>query len=191
MSITAKRGNLVPVRRNDNATTDQIAPSSPDGTLSAWNPWREMADMDRWFSDFMGRSFDTFGLAPRWPLGQAYGRRVETAAEAPTIDLYETPDELIVFAYAPGANKDAFDIAVGNGVLTLRGERRPLIEGENLTGYGSGIARMQGTFEATYRLPVDVDAGKARATYTDGVLHLHLPKSEAAKVKHIKVAVQS
>ncbi len=159
-----------PARRGENTR---------DTALTAWNPLREIDEMTRWFDDFMGRSF---GVSP-YSQGSAAG--------APAIDLYESPEELRLFAYVPGAKRDGFDIAVTGNTLTIRGERRPLIEGENWTGYGSGIARAQGAFEASYTLPVEVDAGKVSATYHEGVLEVHLPKAETAKVRTVKVNVQS
>ena len=170
MTLPILRNTGLPTRRGENVR---------DTALSAWNPWQQLDEMNRWFDQFMGRSF---GIQPY--VGGA-------AVSAPAIDLYESPEELILFAYAPGANKDAFDVQVGNGTITLRGERRPLIQGENLTAYGTGIAQMQGTFEASYGLPADVDAEKVTATYHDGVLEIHLPKSEAAKVRQVKVQVNS
>jgi len=159
-----------PARRGENAR---------DTALTAWNPLREIEETSRWFDEFMGRSF---GVNP-YNQGSMPG--------APVIDLYESPEELRLFAYLPGAKKDGFDIAVTGNTLTIRGERVPLIEGENWTGYGTGIARAQGTFEAAYTLPVEVDAAKVRATYHEGVLELHLPKAETAKVKSVKVKVDA
>jgi HSP20 family protein len=159
-----------PARRGENAR---------DTALTTFNPWRELDEMTRWFDDFMGRSF---GVSP-------YGQGA--AAGAPAIDLYESPEELRLFAYVPGARKDGFDISVTGNALTIRGERQPLIEGENWTGYGTGIARAQGTFEAIYNLPCEVDAARVMATYHEGVLELHLPKAESAKVKSVKVKVDA
>ncbi len=170
MTLPILRDTGLPTRRGETVR---------DTALSAWNPWQQFDEMNRLFDEFMGRSFGTRPYA-----GGA-------AANTPAMDLYESPEELILFAYAPGANKDAFDVQVGNGNITIRGERCPLIEGENLTTYGSGIARMQGSFEASYSLPAEVNADQVTAAYHDGVLEIHLPKSEAAKVKQVKVQVQS
>ena len=200
MSASTKRGNLVPVRRNDESVQQQPqqqnAPAAT-GSLAAtaWNPWREMAEMNRWFDDFMNRSFGAFGLptprsvfSPSWAGNQlGLSSSGASATYTPGIDLYETPEEVILFAYVPGAVKDAFDIALGNGALTIRGEYQPLIAGENLRGYGAGLARSQGTFETTCRLPVEVDGNNTRASYNNGVLEIHLPKAESAKVKRIPV----
>ena len=205
MSASTKRGNLVPVRRNDESVTQEQSQPPPQAapnatglaSSTAWNPWREMAEMNRWFDDFMNRSLGNFGLtsptrslfAPTWSENSQPAFR--GAVQPANMDLYETPEEVVLFAYLPGAVKDAFDIALGNGAITIRGEYRPLIGGENLRGYGAGIARAQGTFETTYRLPVEVDGANTRAVYNNGVLEIHLPKAESAKVKHIKVDVTS
>jgi HSP20 family protein len=170
MALPILHRSTLPTRRAENGR---------DTALTAWSPWREFDEMSRWFDDFMGRSF---GVSP-FSQGAAAG--------APAIDLYESPEELRLFAYVPGAKRDGFDIAVTGNTLTIRGERMPLIEGESWTGYGSGIARAQGTFEASYQLPMEVDAGKVNALYHEGVLEIHLPKAEQAKVRTVKVNVQS
>jgi HSP20 family protein len=170
MTLPTLRSANLPIRRDE---------SVRDTALATWNPWRELDEMTRWFDEFMGRSFGVSSFSQG------------ASANAPAIDLYESPDELRLFAYVPGAKRDAFDISVGNGALTIRGERQPLIEGENWTGYGSGAARMQGAFEASYRLPSEVDAAKVRATYHEGVLEIHLPKAESAKVRSVKVKLQN
>jgi HSP20 family protein len=176
----------VPVRYDNAGPVRETA-------LSTWNPWREIEQVDRWFDDFMARSFGAFGLATfRSPWGSQRPDGM-ASAPAPAIDLYETPDEVILFAYCPGARRDAFDLSVTGTDITLKGERQPLMtasEKENWTGYGPGFARMQGAFEATYSLPCEVTAEKARADYRDGVLEVHLPKAENAKVRTVKVNVQ-
>lgn len=164
-----------PVRQQDNVR---------DTALAAWNPWQEFEALNNWFDSFMGRSFPMGG-------GFAAGPRGNTGYEAaPNVDLYETPDELILYAYVPGAKGDAFDVSLQNGVLTIQGERQPLISDENARCWGSGIARMQGTFQTSYRLPFEVDAEKVNAAYHAGVLEIHLPKAESAKPRTYKVEVR-
>jgi HSP20 family protein len=167
MALPILRSTGLPAQRGE---------SVRDTALSAWNPWQQLSDMNRWFDAFMGRSF---GISPQGAF-----------ADAPAIDLYESPDGLALFTWLPGAKRDAFDVSVRNDVITIRGERQPLIEGEQWTGYGSGFARAQGTFEASYRLPVEVDADKVHAAYHDGVLEIRLPKAETARIKSVKVTVE-
>lgn len=171
MTLPILRGTNLPAYRSENVR---------DTALTTFNPWREIDEMTRWFDEFMGRSF---GMNP-------YSRGA-LAASAPAIDLYESPEELRLFAYVPGAKPDGFDISVTGTTLTVRGERQPLIEGEQWTNYGSGIARGQGVFEARYTLPVDVDASQVSATYHEGILEIHLPKAEQAKVRTVKINVET
>ena len=78
-------------------------------------------------------------------------------------------------------NKEAVTVTVGNGGLTIQDERR-----QEQTESGCKhhrIERLYGRFARNFTLPDTVDAAKVRAEYADGMLHLHLPKSEKAKVK--------
>lgn len=174
MTLPILRGTNLPAHRPENVR---------DTALTAFNPWRELDEMTRWFDEFMDRSF---GVRPAGPYN-----RGTLAAGTPVIDLYESPEELRLFAYVPGAKSDDFDISVTGTTLTLRGERQPLIEGEQWTAYSSGIARTKGTFEASYNLPFEVDASEVSATYHEGILEIHLPKAEQAKVKKVTVNVES
>jgi|GEM_PF-61896 Molecular chaperone (small heat shock protein) len=172
----------LPVRHNNGETPTVMR----DTALSAWNPWREFDQLNRWFDDFMNRSFSALS-----PFAMASPLRAAAPGEGTlTGDLYETPDEIVLFAYCPGARHDAFDIRVGAGSLTIRGERAPLIRGENLRGYGPGFARSEGTFAASYHLPCEVNADQVKATYRDGVLEVHLPKAENARTRSVKVEIQ-
>lgn len=49
------------------------------------------------------------------------------------------------------------------------------------------VERTYGTFQRSFVLPTMVDQEKVQATFKDGVLELHLPKSEAAKPKRIAI----
>ncbi|HEX6508022.1 MAG TPA: Hsp20/alpha crystallin family protein, partial [Chloroflexota bacterium] len=48
----------------------------------------------------------------------------------------------------------------------------------------------RGQFQRSFRLPIQVDANKADASYEHGVLRLTLPKSETTKPKKIQVRSQ-
>ena len=51
------------------------------------------------------------------------------------------------------------------------------------------IERSYGSFAKTFSLPDVIEVGKVKAEFKDGVLNLHLPKSEKAKPKAIEVKV--
>jgi HSP20 family protein len=104
------------------------------------------------------------------------------------IDLEETEDEVIVQAELPGLNKDDFTVEVSGNRLVLRGEKRHETE-EQRQGYYYA-EHSYGTFARVIALPCEVDAGKAVATYRNGLLRITLPKTAQAKAKRLSVHVQ-
>ena len=171
--ILRRGGSPMPVRRSDSPAT-----ANP---LATWEPWNDLAQMDRLFDGFF-----------RAPLATAFSRGTGRGVEPsePTVELYENGEELIAFVYAPGLAADSFDISATMDTLSIKGERKPLLETtEGLTSHTpwGGLATGTSTFSASYTLPVEIDPGRVSAAYKDGVLHIHLPKSEAAKPKQVKV----
>jgi HSP20 family protein len=100
----------------------------------------------------------------------------------PTVDISETEAGYAILAELPGVKKDAVKVMVENGVVTIQGERR-----QEQTER-SRVERSYGRFARNCRLPNTIDAGKVRAEFADGILHLHLLKSEKAKPKQIEVS---
>ena len=78
-------------------------------------------------------------------------------------------------------------VTVENGVLTLQGERRQ--EKEEKGKRFHRVERSYGSFVRSFTLPESVDESSVKAEYKDGVLNLHLPKSEKVKPKAIDVKV--
>ncbi len=74
-----------------------------------------------------------------------------------------------------------------NGVLTISGERK--FEKEEKKKKYHRVERAYGTFVRSFTLPDDANAGYVKAEFKDGVLTVHVPKSEHAKPKHIEVKV--
>ena len=69
--------------------------------------------------------------------------------------------------------------------LTLRGQRKHAADVKQDKYHR--VERSYGTFQRSFVLPAIVDQDKVQATYKDGVLELHLPKSGAAKPKRIAI----
>jgi HSP20 family protein len=105
---------------------------------------------------------------------------------APPVDLFEEKDSFVVKAELPGLRKEDIDISYQDGALTVSGERKEeKREGSN----PARTERFFGRFQRTVSLPKQVDAGKIKASYKDGVLSISLPKAEEAKPKQIEVHV--
>jgi HSP20 family protein len=105
----------------------------------------------------------------------------------PPVDLSETPDEFVLSADLPGLTKDEIHLEVHDRTLTLRGERKPAA-GMTEAHY-QRQERSYGSFQRVFTLPTPVDTDKVHASMKDGILELHLPKHEAAKLR--RIAVQS
>jgi HSP20 family protein len=105
----------------------------------------------------------------------------------PTVDISETEGEYLIKAELPEVKKEDVKVTVENGVLTLQGERRQ--EKEEKGRKFHRVERSYGSFVRSFSLPESVDEGAVKAEYKDGVLNLHLPKSERVKPKAIDVKV--
>ena len=118
--------------------------------------------------------------------GQA--KEVMTVADwSPTVDISETEAEYAIKAELPEVKKEDVKVTVEDGVLTLQGERKQ--EKEEKGKKYHRVERSYGRFVRSFTLPDSVDESKVKAEYADGVLHLHLPKSEKAKPKQIDVKI--
>lgn len=145
-----------------------------------WDPFRELEEM----SDRLNRMITRPGAGP----SAAQGKEVMTVADwAPTVDISETEAEYAIKAELPEVKKEDVKVTVEDGVLTLQGERKQ--EKEEKGKKYHRIERSYGRFVRSFTLPDSVDESKVKAEYTDGVLHLHLPKSEKAKPKQIDVKI--
>jgi HSP20 family protein len=144
-----------------------------------WRPSRDLLGI----RDEMNRLFDNFfsGL-PERRSGLLEGEW------APSIDIAETDNEIVVTAELPGVDQKDVDITITDDVLTLKGEKKEEkeIKKENY----HRIERSYGGFQRTVTLPTGVQADKAKATYKDGVLTVNVPKTEEAKPKQIKINVE-
>jgi HSP20 family protein len=106
----------------------------------------------------------------------------------PAVDVYEDKDNLLVRAELPGMKKEEIEISLHEGFLTLSGERKAEEKQEGAETYRS--ERWLGRFQRTLSLPCAVVPDKIKATYTDGVLTVTLPKAEEAKPKQIAISVK-
>ena len=146
-------------------------------TLVRWDPFRELEDM----SDHLNRMFAR-------PALRTNGKETMTVADwMPTVDISETDGEYLIKAELPEIKKEDVKITVEEGVLTLQGERRQ--EKEEKGKRYHRVERAYGSFARSFSLPESVDEGAVNAEYKDGVLNLHLPKTEKVKPKAIDVKV--
>jgi len=99
------------------------------------------------------------------------------------LDVYTTPEEIVIIASLPGLTPDEVDIVIEGDALTIKGALRPPLENVEYLFQ----ERADGAFSRTLTLNVPVEADRAEAVFENGVLTLTLPKAEETKPRTIKV----
>ncbi|MBN2033213.1 MAG: Hsp20/alpha crystallin family protein [Deltaproteobacteria bacterium] len=103
---------------------------------------------------------------------------------APAVDILENEKELILLADIPGVNSSDLSIDLNDSVLTLFADAEPPEKPNE-----SDIFReyRTGKYFRQFTVSEAIDQSKIEAELKDGVLHLHLPKVEAATPRKIAV----
>lgn len=103
----------------------------------------------------------------------------------PAMNVGSTPRSVEVYVFAPGIDPAAIDVQVERGVLTIAGERKAPQVPEQATLHID--ERYAGRFRRVVTLPEDADANAVEAKYRDGVLHISVPRKEAALPRRIAI----
>ncbi len=140
-----------------------------------FDPFREMMSLREAMDRLLEESF----VRPRG----TWRRGTPDAPLRLPVDVYTTPEEIVVIASLPGLLPEEVDITIEGDTLTIRGELRPPLENVEYLFQ----ERPYGHFARSLTLNVPVDVEKAEAVFENGVLTLTLPKMEAVRPKSIKV----
>jgi HSP20 family protein len=105
----------------------------------------------------------------------------------PKVDVVEAEDGFEFHAELPGLKREDVKVSFEDGVLTISGERKRETVQEDKAYCRR--ERSYGQFKRSFRLGTEVDVDRISASYTDGVLSVTLPKSEAVKPRQIEVSV--
>jgi HSP20 family protein len=139
-----------------------------------WEPFRELAalqnEMGRWMGQLAGTMTPGNGQSSTW---------------LPSVDAWETEDELVLVFDLPGIPEDDITVELEDNVLTVSGERQRTAERSSERFYR--FERRYGTFSRSVTLPAGVKEDEIEASYEDGVLEIRVPKPEEQKPKRIKV----
>jgi HSP20 family protein len=118
-----------------------------------------------------------------WPWPRATGE--VRGGWAPDIDMMDRPNEILVRADLPGLEQKDIHVTVDNGVLTIRGERKGEQETKDEDYYC--CERWAGSFVRSLSLPAGTDPNRIDATFKNGVLEIHVPKTREATGRRIEI----
>ena len=153
------------------AVTTSMTPNPSHKPRSLLTPLRALRDE---FDDLFNR------LSSDWDGGKWLSREY-----CPACDLSETADAFQIRMDVPGIKPDDITVQVAGDSVQISGERKEEKEDKEKTWHR--MERHSGSFSQTLRLPGAVNEDKVQAEFHDGILTITLPKTEATKVRTVKV----
>lgn len=121
--------------------------------------------------------------APSYIIRPLHGKPLESSFK---VDIKETPGEYNIQAQIPGVQKEDIHISVDGGMVTIQAETKQ----HDQKTEDEKVVQSEcyyGTVSRSFQLPADVDQGKTKASYENGILKLTLPKMNGSKPHQIKV----
>jgi HSP20 family protein len=107
---------------------------------------------------------------------------------APSADISETDKEFVIRAELPAVNKEDVQVTLDDGMLTIKGERKQHKDDKNEKFHR--VESFYGSFERSFSLPDNTNADTIRCESKDGILTVHIPKTETPKQKAKQITVQ-
>jgi HSP20 family protein len=143
---------------------------------------RELTEAQNRLRRFFGPEFGFENLPMTEPLGWV-----------PKVEIMEREGELVLTAELPGLARENIEITFENELLTIRGEKKEEKKEDKEEKNGGTRyhlwERTYGEFMRTFTLPLTIDPAKIKAEMKDGVLTIHMPKTEVAKAKGRKIEI--
>ena len=103
----------------------------------------------------------------------------------PAVDIFESETDVTVIAEMPGVTVESVEITLEDDVLTMKGKK----EGEAETGRVLLQEYETGNYQRRFTVAETIDQEKIKASMTDGMLRITLPKAEPAKPRKIEVQI--
>ncbi|WP_022847653.1 MULTISPECIES: Hsp20/alpha crystallin family protein [unclassified Desulfurobacterium] len=146
------------------------------GRNRGFDPFEDFFRLSKEMERMLAELTRSFGEVPGFEVGFE-----------PRVEMYETPDELVVRAEMPGLDKDSIDVRVRGNHLIIKGVKKQEQKEEKENVFFS--ESFYGEFQRIIPLPVEVKEEGIEATYDKGILEIRLPKAETAK-KEVKIIVK-
>jgi HSP20 family protein len=133
-------------------------------------------EIDRLFDDFT----HGFGAPGAW------GPQASTNI-MPRLDVAETDKEIEIAAELPGLERKDVEISLENDLLTIRGEKKTEVDKDDKKKNYHLTERSYGLFYRVLQLPAGIDPSSVKATMSNGVLKITIPKPARSEAKKIEV----
>ncbi|MBI2075066.1 MAG: Hsp20/alpha crystallin family protein [Candidatus Harrisonbacteria bacterium] len=124
-------------------------------------------------------------LLSRQKVAEEVNSFVEEAEGQLTVDVFQTPTEIIIQSTIAGVDPEELDVAITAESVTIRGKREKSEEVKDEDYFFQEC--YWGRFARQIILPQEIDAENATAAMKNGVLTIRLPKLDREKTKKLKV----
>jgi HSP20 family protein len=146
---------------------------------SRWEPFRDLLALQ----DRMNRLFEDAARTRRG----AEEEEMATGQWSPAVDIFETPDSIVIRAEVAGIDQQALNVEVKEHSLIVAGERKfEEAEGRNY----HRVERAYGSFRRVFSLPMTVRQDQIQAHLRNGVLEITLAKEEKTRPKRVQVEIR-
>ena len=147
-------------------------------SLIRWDPFGEV---DTFFNRLVPSSYANL---PRL-LVEGNGKKLDWA---PSADISETDKEYLIRAELPAVKKEDVQVTFDDGMITIKGERKQQKEDKNEKFHR--VESFYGSFERRFSLPENVNSDAITCDSKDGILTVHVPKTEMLKQRPKQITVQ-
>jgi len=155
-----------------------------NGTLRRWEPFDMFETLQQELERFWHRPFSlTTG-----PLPALFQRPTTVGTSyAPRMDVFEKDNTLVFKAELPGLKREDVQVEIFNGYLIIKGESKAEKEVKEEAYYR--VERTFGSFYRSLPIPWEVTPEQVKATLTDGVLEVQIPKPAESKPEATKIPI--
>ena len=119
---------------------------------------------------------------------EAFGDELHYSSRAsvyPPLNIFETPNSLIIRAELPGIKADQLDISLETDTLTIKGKRQIQHEESKVSFHRREIEC--GNFNRSIGLPIKIDPDSISAKLVNGILTITLNKAEEIQPRRIVI----
>jgi HSP20 family protein len=102
-----------------------------------------------------------------------------------TVDVYQTPDDIVIKAMVSGMDPNELDISIGRDTVTIKGKREGVREVSDDDFFCREL--YWGSFSRTIALPQEIEVEEAEATQKHGLLTIRLPKIDKRRQAKLRV----
>ena len=142
---------------------------------------RLVSPFDNWFDDDMNNLLEGFFLPAR--------KGTDSGVLAPRVDIKEQEGSYLIQADLPGLKKEAIDVSLHDGVLSITAVKEDDHKEEK---EGELVRRERYYGKYVRHIPVgrNIHEQDIQASFKDGVLSVKVPKLEEPQPKKISVNIK-